>query len=404
MNYFDPIHSQSFSQISPILNQSSQQSIDLTLAREAYINATDNALERHAEIGILRPNGLALEFRLGKDEQFGAHRVGSVTKTFTTFLALKLENKHIKLNKDGDKTFGLDTKCGDLIDENTLKEVFENPTAAKEMTLDQLLSHTSGLEYDDHNREGGGVNCKTIDARFRYEGQVGKKYKHTSLPGDRMGSYSNAGLAVASWMMEIVYNKYKEDYIPFSQIMKTEIFDEIFSLSEDTRISPDSTGDIIGSAAGDMTSSVKDLLTIGKFLQKGEGHFAHCFGSGWQQKMLAPRDLFKEHGIGCAANQPSIQHYGLNSEKYEDKIRDVTAVVIFPLGNEPGLVAMCDSNALATLPNQKAFANELKKLAEIETEDEKQEKYPPDFFCPSNENASVFKGNAYIVTDVNPFF
>src|SRR5215217_3837874 len=143
MHSFDPLYLESSNKISSFSNQPSKQSeeLDLTSAREAYIKAADNALERHAEIGILRPKGLTLEFRLGKDEPFGAHRVGSVTKTFTTFLALKLENKHIKLNEDEDKIFGLDTKCGELIDEDTLKEIFENSAAAKEMTLDQLLSH-----------------------------------------------------------------------------------------------------------------------------------------------------------------------------------------------------------------------------------------------------------------------
>ena len=53
MNSFDPIYSGN-SKISPFLNEPSTQSkaVDLTSAREAPIKAIDDALERHAEIGI----------------------------------------------------------------------------------------------------------------------------------------------------------------------------------------------------------------------------------------------------------------------------------------------------------------------------------------------------------------
>ena len=45
--------------------------------------------------------------------------------------------------------------------------------------------------------------------RFLQEGaeEEGRKYKHTSKPGDGIGSYSNAGVAVAGWMLEVAYNK-----------------------------------------------------------------------------------------------------------------------------------------------------------------------------------------------------
>jgi hypothetical protein len=58
--------------------------IDTKDAKKAYLLATENPEEHHAAVGILLPNGKPIEMNLGKDEDYGAHRVGSVTKTFTT--------------------------------------------------------------------------------------------------------------------------------------------------------------------------------------------------------------------------------------------------------------------------------------------------------------------------------
>lgn len=389
---------------SPINHNSSigtpfpQPQLDQTFkeANKAYHSAkTENPDEFHVAIGILRPDGSPIQTRLGKDEAYGAHRVGSVTKTFTAFLALKLCN---------DGIIQLDTKCGEIIEPKILEAVFQDPAAAAEMTLEQLLSHTAGLELDDHNRQESGLNFGTMQERFIHEGQVGNKYKHTSQPGDGIGSYSNAGLAVAAWMLEVAYNNKNETPKSFSQIMRDELFTKVFDLSEDTKISPGPGGDVIGAGAGDMTSSVKDLLQVAQYLQQGEHFLENHFGRDWQKTMLAPRDLFEHHGLGCTANSPSIQHAGLNCELIDGKLHDVTALAIFPLKkDDPGLVAMCDSNALGPLQQQQEFAAELKKLAGIEHTFTTNPQYDLDFFCPTSSEAILFKGDAYLVTDVDPF-
>src|SRR5437868_5093469 len=107
--------------------------LDFSRAREAYSSAIPRAEERHAEVGVLSPRGEVTCVRLGKDEPYGSHRVGSVTKTFTTFLALKLSH-------DGILPRGLETRCVDVIPEEVLAHVFEDIEAAKNMTLEQLLS------------------------------------------------------------------------------------------------------------------------------------------------------------------------------------------------------------------------------------------------------------------------
>jgi CubicO group peptidase (beta-lactamase class C family) len=384
---------------------SKPKEIDTKAAKEALLLATGRPEESHIAVGILRPDESTMEMNLGKDENYGAHRVGSVTKTFTAFLALKLIDKNV---------ITLKTKCGDLIDENTRKAVFQNPDFAKEMTLEELLSHTAGLEQDDHNRqkpEPGLTNITTMQDRFIYESKT-RKYIHTHRPGDGLGSYSNAGLAVAAWMMEKAYaksdyakSKKIEEPIPFSQIMKKEIFEEVFQLSEDTCISPGPSGDVIGSGAGDMTSSIPDLLKVAKKMQQGQDALTEHFGQGWQKTMLEPRDIFKQDGLGCKADATSIQHFGLNAEIIDGNFQDVTAVVIFPLGKEePALVAMSDSNALGPSPAQQNFVKELQKLAAVPIEEQaKKPVYEPDFFCPTSETLCVFRGDAYIVTDVDPF-
>ena len=60
-----------------------------------------------------------------------------------------------------------------------------------------------------------------------------------------------------------------------------------------------------------------------------------------------------------------MQFSGLNFEIFEDgEGRDVTAHVCFPITRgQPGIVALCDSNALGPEPRQKIFCEELRKLA-----------------------------------------
>lgn len=360
-----------------ILGTSIEESIDVKSAKEAYLSATDNPQDSHVAVGILRPGGSILELNLGKNEAYGAHRIGSVTKMFTTFLALKLMNdcKNCMIN--------LETSLGDLIDkklidEKVLQGVFVDPEKARQMTLEQLLSHTSGLQLEDNPRigpdgtEDPNVRLSTLNERFIYQATLDKKYEHKHEPGQGVGLYSNIGFDVAAWMLELVYNAdkgYKTPQIPFSQIMRDELFTKVFKLSEDTCISPgwSGDGDVIQAGCGDMVSSISDLLKVAQALQEGEENLSSHFGENWQKKMLEARgsDGKYTYGLGCEANASSIQFSGLNYELFEDGVeRDVTAHVAFPLRpNQPGIVAMTDSNALGPLENQVKFREELRKLA-----------------------------------------
>ena len=357
-----------------VLRTSIEERIDVKSAKEAYLLATDNPHDSHVAVGILRPGGTILELNLGKNEAYGAHRIGSVTKIFTTFLALKLMN---------DGMINLKTSLGDLvdkklIDEKVLQGVFVDPEKARQMTLEQLLSHTSGLQLEDKPRigpdgtEDPNVRLSTLNERFTYQATLDEKYEHKHEPGEGVGLYSNIGFDVAAWMLELVYNadkEYKTPQIPFSQIMRDELFTKVFKLSEDTHISPGFTGkgDVIQAGCGYMVSSVSDLLKVAQALQEGEKHLSSHFGEEWQKKMLEARgsDDKYTYGLGCEANASLIQFSGLNYELFEDGIeRDVTAHVAFPLQpNQPGIVAITDSNALGPEENQVKFRQELRKLA-----------------------------------------
>ncbi len=377
---------------------------DWSKAQSAYNEAVKelpDAGQRHAEVAILLPDGKEEIKRLGKQEEYGSHRVGSVTKTFTTLLALKLMH-------DGALPSGLSTKCGELFhsDQEFLNQIFEEPDLAKEMTLEQLLSHTAGIESKDHCRDQK-IAAPTLYDRFVQESKEGRKYKHIVHPGDRIGCYSNAGLAVAGLMLEKAYNDFNSTQLSFAQIMQKELFEKVFDMRESV-IKPGPTNDPIQSAAGDMSSSVPDLLKVAHTMQQGEKPLEKYFGENWQTLMLGPRDLCHQFGLGCKAGSSSIEHKGLNGEIFDNEQRQVSAIVIFPLStNQPGLVAMCDSAALGPSPSGKEFIHELEAFV-VANEEVKETKEPPkdvplEFYCPLNTNACLFQGDAYLITDCDPF-
>ena len=271
---------------------------DITAAALAY-DLLDRQKEHHAEVGILLPGGSTQIERLGKtDDPYGVHRVGSVSKTFTTFLALKLINKGFLPN-------GLQTRLEEIepfLPNQLVDSLFEDPKAARKMTLEQLLSHTSGLEGDDHCREQDprGPALSFLQDRFIQESEVGRKYKHESQPGDGFGEYSNGGVAFACLMMEVFYNRHSSQSLPFSEIIKKEVFEEIFGLKE-SFFAPGPTGDIIQSGAGNMSSSIQDLLQVASSLQRNAdcngNSLEQSFGVDWQKTMLKPRDLLQHYGL-----------------------------------------------------------------------------------------------------------
>ncbi len=361
----------------------------------------------HMEIGIITSEGACLQpTRLGASlEEYGAHRVGSVTKMFTAFLILKLCKMNIFPK-------GLDTKVSEIIPEEKINRIFLNPEIANEMTLEQLLSHTSGLENSDHCQFlDPSIAPRSITERFdleariiegSVEGYASAKFQHLSKPLDQVYRYSNGGYAVASWMAEVAYASSCGQALSFSDIMKREILDGVFCVSHKTEIKPGPTNDCMQSAAGDLTTTVEDLQKIGKRIQ--DDALDAEFGRGWQEQMKRPRGLLGEYGLGCSSVQPDhFQHFGMNRERIGQTELDVTAAICFPIRKGvPGVVAMCDTGALG--PKGEPLIDAVKTYAGIQIPKKAHEKAPPQdlsYYLPTPE--CVYCGTDYIIFDKDPF-
>jgi len=341
-----------------------QQQIDmdkLQIARQAFLsmNHPDN---RSMEVGVIIPGKDIQTFSLGQiDTDYGQHRIGSVSKMFTAFLAMKLCHEGVFPN-------GLNTKLGDIIDRSLLEQVFENPEKASSSTLEQLLSHTSGIKYDDHS-----INLRmmlkadeatrsemetirtanTLQERVTIEG-TRSKFQHNK---NNDYCYSNAGYTFAGLMMEVAYNRSQgivdpndPNYMSFDQLIETQLFKGVFGL-ENTIMSPGAIGDCIQGPAGNMTTTCNDLAKVARHLQQGEEGLEIHFGKNWQAIMTRPRDSGSGQGLGCSRIGETIQYGGINTELFGaervvENRRDVSSYVIFPLNSScTGLVGLSDTNA-----------------------------------------------------------
>lgn len=336
----------------------------LESAKDAFLDMKhpDN---RSMEVGYVIPGKSPKLFGLGQTEsEYGQHRIGSVSKMFTAFLAMKLCN-------DGTFPNGLNTTVGEIVDQELLANAFEKPDRAASATLEQLLSHTSGIYYDDHaiglkDMIGGDTATRseletvrttgTLKDRFILEGNRKKfSFVDERKVGESKHLYSNAGYALAGLMMEVAYNKLPDQsgYQSFDSIIEKELFKGVFELN-DTVMTPGAIGDCIQGPAGNMTSTCKDLATVAKKLQGGEKILESHFGKDWHSVMTRPRDQETGYGLGCVKVGNTMRHGGLNVELFgEDKIpenrRDVTSLVAFPLTRETsGFVGMSDTNAFCS--------------------------------------------------------
>jgi CubicO group peptidase (beta-lactamase class C family) len=128
-------------------------------------------------------------------------RIGSITKSFTGFLLLKLSQDGILSLEDPVEKY--------LPEIKSLKNYSEMPP----ITLKQLASHTSGLERESRYREG---NFGSIE---EWEDKVLKSIPETSFrskPNERFG-YSNIGYAILGLAISRAANT------PYVELVKTKI-------------------------------------------------------------------------------------------------------------------------------------------------------------------------------------
>jgi CubicO group peptidase (beta-lactamase class C family) len=119
--------------------------------------------------------------------------IGSGAKMFTALLCKVLEEK---------KVLSLKSKLSDFMREEHF-QMFEQPELAKEITLEMLLSHTSGLQYfsaDDNDAR----KDQSLDKIFSNMPKSGIRF--IAEPGDDIYSYSNH-IELAAIFVEKSYKK-----------------------------------------------------------------------------------------------------------------------------------------------------------------------------------------------------
>ena len=126
--------------------------------------------------------------------------IGSGAKMFTALLSKVLCER-------GD--LSLKSKLSDFLSEEHF-QIFEDPESAKQVTLEMLLSHTSGLQYfsDDNNNSRKG---QSLDAIF--SGMRPKGIRFIASPGDGIYSYSNQIELVAVFIEKAYKKKLVQDLI-----------------------------------------------------------------------------------------------------------------------------------------------------------------------------------------------
>lgn len=233
------------------------------------------------------------------------YEIGSITKQFTAAAILQL--------RDGGK-LALDDK---------LSKYLPDAPHADEVTLRQLLSHTSGLpEYLD----GPGVEQEaTRPATFA---QLMARIAGKPLvfaPGSRM-TYNNSGYILLGRVIEVVSHQSYRDYVR-RHLLDRAGMKRTFTVADESRLADMAVGyriehgavqraptihDSFGWSAGNLVSTVDDLVSWSNALAHGK------IVSGASYKdMTTPTPVSEgtsDYGLGLFADsvrdQPRIGHTG----------------------------------------------------------------------------------------------
>ena len=153
--------------------------------------------------------------------------IGSGAKMFTGLASKVLENKGI---------LSLQTKLSEVMEERHFA-IFQDPEAAKDITLEMLLSHTSGLQFhaeiSRNTREGMSLDA-ILDGMCEEASQdPKKKIQLTGVPGDGIYAYSNQ-ISLAALFIEKAYNRAHQQTHPesserftYADILRREVFEPL---------------------------------------------------------------------------------------------------------------------------------------------------------------------------------
>lgn len=153
--------------------------------------------------------------------------IGSGAKMFTGLASKILENQGI---------LSLKTKLSGVMEERHFA-IFQDPEAAKDITLEMLLSHTSGLQFhaeiSRNEREGMTLDA-ILDAMCEEAAKdPRKKIQLTGTPGDGIYAYSNQ-ISLAAVFIEKAYNRAHQAAHPesserftYADILRREVFEPL---------------------------------------------------------------------------------------------------------------------------------------------------------------------------------
>jgi len=233
------------------------------------------------------------------------YEIGSITKQFTAAAILQL--------RDGGK-LALDDK---------LAKYLPDAPHADEVTLRQLLSHTSGLpEYLD------GPDIEQEATRPATSAQLmariaGKPLAFT--PGSKM-TYNNTGYILLGRVIEVVSHQSYHDYVR-THLLNRAKMKRTFTVADESRLGNMAVGyrikqgalqraptihDSFGWSAGNLVSTVDDLVNWSYALAQGK-----IVSKKSYEEMTTPAHLSEgtsDYGLGLfvdsVRDQPRIGHTG----------------------------------------------------------------------------------------------
>ena len=149
--------------------------------------------------------------------------IGSGAKMFTGLASKVLENQGI---------LSLKTKLSDVMEERHFA-IFQDPEAAKDITLEMLLSHTSGLQFhaelSRNEREGMSLDAILDEMCAEAAKDPKKKIQLTGVPGDGIYAYSNQ-ISLAAVFIEKAYNRAhpeSSERFTYADILRREVFEPL---------------------------------------------------------------------------------------------------------------------------------------------------------------------------------
>ena len=259
------------------------------------------------------------------------YEIGSITKQFTAAAILQLQ------------------EAGKLDINATLATYLPDAPHAREVTLKQLLSHTSGMpEYlDGPDVEQWAVKPATFD-------QIMARIKDKPLdfpPGSRW-SYSNSGYALLGRVIEVISKESYEHYVK-THLLAAAGMEHTYNVADEARLPGMAKGyrhtdgklepaptihATVGWAAGNLVSTVDELERWNVTLRSGK-----IVRPADYALMATPAPGSTDYGLGLFIDtldeQPRIGHTGgsfgfTTSNQYFPK-QDLQVIAFTNVGDNP---------------------------------------------------------------------